>query len=319
MGHYTELHIYDFGPFKEVHIELAPLIIFIGKNSLGKSMLLYLIWVLEKTLPDFNELYKVMDEMGALRLAEKCFNSIKAGQEPIELIYELLLMTLKAFPRAWAEALNNAFHNVYGVEIGELARLKRTDKGFTIIIEGEKGKLEVVGKDRISIKWLKLDESVVYESTTVLFIGDTIYIANGILTEASIASPPDVLKATVLALRGLLYDIFGKIAGVFPGVLLVDGRAGIMRVLLVPYPSIALTIGKEVLSADYEFLESTYKMARDYVHGAIDLNVPTLQLLLQELGFKATIHEEFGLPKIYMQSWTGQRLPLGSVNCYQPY
>ena len=179
--------------------------------------------------------------------------------------------------------------------------------------------MEVVGKDRISIKWLKLDESVVYESTTVLFIGDTIYIANGILTEASIASPPDVLKATVLALRGLLYDIFGKIAGVFPGVLLVDGRAGIMRVLLVPYPSIALTIGKEVLSADYEFLESTYKMARDYVHGAIDLNVPTLQLLLQELGFKATIHEEFGLPKIYMQSWTGQRLPLGSVNCYQPY
>jgi len=78
---YTTLHIYDFGPFKEAHVELAPLTIFIGKNSLGKSMLLYLIWVLETTLPDFDELYKAVDEMSGIKLAENCLSAMKEGRE----------------------------------------------------------------------------------------------------------------------------------------------------------------------------------------------------------------------------------------------
>jgi len=39
----------DFGPFEHAEIKLKPLTIFIGRNSVGKSMLMRLLWALAST------------------------------------------------------------------------------------------------------------------------------------------------------------------------------------------------------------------------------------------------------------------------------
>ena len=92
--------------------------------------------------------------------------------------------------------------------------------------------------------------------------------------------------------------------------MLVDGKAGIERVLLTAYPGIALTV-REILAPDFEFIDFIFRSAKDYVSGDVDLEAPALRLLLEEeLGFKPHIVEEFGIPRVYIETWAGQRLPL---------
>jgi predicted ATPase len=39
----------NFGPFEHAEIKLKPLTIFIGRNSVGKSLLMRLLWALAST------------------------------------------------------------------------------------------------------------------------------------------------------------------------------------------------------------------------------------------------------------------------------
>ena len=309
---YTKLHIYNFGPFKEAHIELAPLMIFIGKNSLGKSMLLYLIWVLETTPMDYKALSEVIIKEGAEKVAEECVRRAKNGEELVKPLRRLLLLFLKAFPQAWSKSLEYNLHSVFGVKVDKLIRIGTP--GSKIIIESNMGKLEIaIENEKLAMRWIEVDESII-DNIKVKFEGRSLYNlmlrGRGIIIDVS--SSLEVLTDILPAFeRLLLYEILDGIAGSSEGLesLLVDGRAGIIRTLLTAYPGVSRII-REALSADFEFIDNVYQTARDLMEGNVDLQAPAFSLLLQELGFKPSIIEEFGIPRVYIETWAGQRLPL---------
>ena len=310
MGRYTELHIYDFGPFKEAHVELAPLTIFIGKNSLGKSMLLYLIWVLESALPEPRKHYEVIESMGGIKIAEECFDVMRKSGNPDELIRKLLMIFLKAFPAAWAKSLKDTLSAAFGVKTSELIR--KGMQNSKLIIECERGSMEIVIEgDDVTARWVHLDEDLI-KKAVVKTLGTSLYITiEGKEAISYVLSPLEVLDDLYVAFGNALYAIFKGIAGVSEAEerLLVDGRAGVERVLLPPYPGIPLGL-REILMPDYVFVSSIPRLAEDYVRGDVDLEAPALRLLLEELGFKPVIRKEFGIPRIFIESWAGLTVPL---------
>ena len=309
-GRYTKLHIYDFGPFKEAHVELAPLTIFIGRNSLGKSMLLYLIWVLEMTPMDYRVLSEAMVREGAMELAEECIAEVKAGGSPIKLLRQLLLMFLRVFPYVWPESLKYNLHSVFGTDINKLVRFGADIS--KIIIETNTGEMELLIKgDELISRWIRLNEGIVNEVSAKLEgrYARTVFREWEIMIDFS--STLDMLNDVLPLFEKILYNIFGGLAGTSEGIenLLVDGRAGIARTLLTAYPGVSRII-RGALSADFEFVDNIYRTARDYVEKEVDVKAPAFLLLLRELGFEPDIVEEFGIPRIYVKTWADQRLPL---------
>ena len=158
---HVALHVYDFGPFKEAHIELAPLTIFVGENSLGKSVLLHLIWMLERTRPKMSELYKIVEEHGGIELAEKCFDALEIGRVPDKLIKQLILMFIEAYPRAWAKAIEEEICKTFGVSSHEKV-IRLGASRLRAIIEGRMGEIElIIYKKGVLCRWKELDEDIV--------------------------------------------------------------------------------------------------------------------------------------------------------------
>jgi len=307
---YTKLHIYDFGPFKEAHIELAPLTIFIGKNSLGKSMLLYLIWVLEMTPMDYRSLGEAVIREGAMRLAEKCLAEVEAGNNPTKLLRQLLLLFLKVFPRIWPESLKHNLRSVFGTDISKLVRFGADVSKITI--EAGMGEIELLIKGgELTARWIRLDEEIINEVNVKLMGKHGLTVFGEWETTIDFSSTLDILNDVLTLFEKILHDILGGFAGTSEGVenLLVDGRAGITRTLLTAYPGVSRII-REALSADFEFIDNMYRTARDFVEKEVDIKAPAFLLLLRELGFEPDIVEEFGIPRIYVKTWTDQRLPL---------
>lgn len=309
---YTTLHIYDFGPFEEAHVELAPFTIFIGKNSLGKSMLLYLIWVLESTLLDYRELYRLLLENGAEEIAKNILEAIRRKDHDIaKAIGQLLSIHFRVFPKAWAKSLKYALHGAFGVQPRELVRLRaHTSK---IIISSDMGEIEIIVEDNnVSARWVRLNTTIM-EDVDVELLGKNLLglsIKDRMIT-VSCSSVIDLISDVFPAFEMMLHRMFTGIAGSSEGFesLLVDGRAGLSRALLIAYPGISRVV-REILSVDFQFIDNIYKSAKDYIDGDVDLNAPALSILLEELGFKPLIREEFGVPRVYIETWTGQRLPL---------
>ena len=305
---FTQLEIYDFGPFKEAKIELAPLTIFIGKNALGKSMLLYLIWTLESTIPNIRKLQETLDkELNMSKVVERIFEEEIDG----ELLKKLLMEHLRFLPMVWAEELKETLHGAFGVKPNELIH-SETDE-TKILIKGENCEMEVsIRRDDISARWLTLDENFIKDNISIDMKEKnlTITLKDYIPYERYISHPLDITGSLIGFMQGVVYDLFGGICGATPGLetLLVDGRAGITRTLLTTYPGIGLTI-RDILRADYHFVDSLYKLASDYLNGKIDLEAPALKSLLRELNCKPIIEEEFGIPRIYVEA-LGKRIPL---------
>ena len=62
----------DFGPFEQASLELKPLTVIVGRNSVGKSMLAYLVWALAISMADFSRLGELAGKR-ELALAEKVY------------------------------------------------------------------------------------------------------------------------------------------------------------------------------------------------------------------------------------------------------
>jgi len=181
-----------------------------------------------------------------------------------------------------------------------------------VLIEGAGGTLELaIGGDEISAGWREFNWRLL-EEVRVELRGDVLTVA--LRDERStrrIASPEDAVSVSLGALQGLLLHALGGVGGTSRGLetMLVDGRAGIERVLLTAYPGVGLIV-REILAPDFQFVDSVYRLAREYVEGRVNLGAPALRLLLEELGLRLDVREEFGVPRIYVETWTGRRLPL---------
>jgi len=212
-------------------------------------------------------------------------------------------MFIKSFPRAWAKALKRRFHAVFGLKVKDLMRFGATSS--KIHVESRMGTIEIsMKKDYVSARWMRLKEDLIKE-VDVQTRGSVLRLAFADQEVIKyITSSIDILSTVGETLRYVLYGMFKGMAEASEGVkvLLVDGKAGIERVLLTAYPGVTLTI-REILAPDFGFIDSIYRLARDYMSGDVDLEAPFLRLFLEEeLGFKPHIVEEFGIPRVYIET-----------------
>ena len=92
--------IENIGPFKKASLELKPLTILIGVNSVGKSMLMYLAWAVMSLEPDIAALGEATRSLGALEMAKRLAELVKRGRDPTAELRQLLRVFVRALPKA---------------------------------------------------------------------------------------------------------------------------------------------------------------------------------------------------------------------------
>ena len=284
----ARLYVRDFGPIKEAHVELAPLMVFIGRNALGKSMLLYLLWILETTPPD---LEAIIQHLGGYSALEAMFKRLLKGKDIDAVLDELIA----ALTQGFNVALRRQLMCAYGVKLRELIR---------------------IGAKTCEIRLEKPRKIL------CLSIHDDTLTVDLRITEEAARDIKHNVETTLGLFKGAVKDIIGHIGYVLKlltsfeapikevreGYLLVDGRSGIVRVLRSS-PGILLRL-KEILVGDADFLDGVLTLADAYRKGNVDTVAPALRALLDELNFRPVVVEELGPPRIYVETWTGLKLPL---------
>lgn len=148
--------IENFGPIEKADITLGDLNIFIGKNSVGKSYLAYLIWALLSVEPDWERLRKLFDEFVPNELIrevieksmEKENKETKKELKKIELklaegFYNIILESFKRFDEIWGNNLKTLIRDTFMVdELDEL--VKDSSDTAKIIISNNAGTLKII-------------------------------------------------------------------------------------------------------------------------------------------------------------------------------
>lgn len=292
----------DFGPFEEASLELKPLTIFIGRNSVGKSILTYLLWTLLTAEPDFNKLSEITGALGLEELASEVLKSVETGINPGEKFEDLVEIVFKAFPESIASGLREAFQRVFLADLGELIR-GNADRA-TVLIEGRSLGLEIViERDRVRASYRKPYSEFVRKLRAHVPRHKELRVLYGdeVLSEREVLSLADIIYVLVEILRFYVNPFFTSNAGLLP-----DSRAGIARTLLKPY--ILPSVAKGISYPDEMFISLYYKLAEDAAKGHVDLEM--LKLLLDELGCRPEVAFEGGVFTIYLNMWSGKRLRL---------
>jgi len=306
----------NFGPFKNAEIELKPLTIFIGKNSSGKSMISYMLWLLASTFPDFDIWAQYLEEVGAPSIAEKIVSKIKDGEDFSELFKSFLEKFIETFPYAIGEPLNEAIENTFGtlenVIYGESKEARMTIKGPSATIEVS---IPSEGSE-VFVRFLKFDHSILNRVRIAFEAPKTstaikVYFDDEEIVEEHVGDTESLI--------GVAFRVFGEILvkslgfffiGEENACLFVDGRAGITRTLLKPW--IDLSIAKGILRQDLHYTRLCYRIARDLADGYINLDF--LKPLLKELGIEEVEPvREKGFYTLYVKSWTGIEEPFESA------
>lgn len=148
----VKLHIEDFGPFEKVDLELRPLTIFIGKNSTGKSMLLYLLWALSSASLEF---YKGLENEHIVKIAERVIKRVESEETPRE-DFEALVRAVyeNMLAKAVNKALEDRFKAAFGVELKELVRIGK--ERAVIEIRNTCGKIKLSIAEKVNVEEIDL-------------------------------------------------------------------------------------------------------------------------------------------------------------------
>ncbi|MCX8137785.1 MULTISPECIES: AAA family ATPase [Pyrobaculum] len=298
----------NFGPFEQASVEIKPLTILIGKNSVGKSVLTYLIWTLIAATPDFDKLIEIAEEHGADKLAGDAVEKIKHGESPEGELRELIEIFIEALPAAIAAGVRGAIEKAFMTKHWELIRVG-ADKA-SIIIEGPKAVLEItLDKDNISAAYRKIYAEFAEELSINVPRMKTLEITykNIVLYDEHATSVYDIYNAVIAALGGYVVHAFNLFFSTELDVaLLPDSRAGVSRTLLKPY--LAPAIAEGVSGVDKQFISLHYRLAEYMDKGLIDLDIA--KSLFEELGFTPETAFEGGAYTVYAKMWSGKRLHL---------
>ncbi len=140
--------VVDFGPLGRATVTLRPLTMVIGQNSLGKSMLLYLLWALTATPPDTNVLLERVG--GVLKEYAGRVQELPVGAE---LSLDGFINTfIDAFPAAWSSSLAKELQRMYGVSsLRELVREGR--EHARAVVEGDGARLVLELGEGLEARW----------------------------------------------------------------------------------------------------------------------------------------------------------------------
>jgi len=298
----------NFGPFEHASLELKPLTILIGKNSVGKSLLMYLTWVLTSTMPDFETLGKEVSRQGVDEIAKKILKEVRKGSNPEDEIKNIIRMHIEALPHAFISSLKEILSRVFMTNLNELIR--EGENRAIIGIEGPHAILEFSIEDNDIklvdytpylnfIKQLKVE----VPRPNILRITHEGHIVE----EERITSLRDLVSLVISILAHYTGIAFSPLFTTIElSVLLPDSRAGLSRTLLRPYTPITIT--KNISYVDEEFVNLYFRLAEYLDEGLIELDM--LKPLLNELGYNIKIAYEKGLRVIYVEMWSGKRLPI---------
>jgi len=315
----VRLVVKDFGPFGEAEVELKPLTVFIGRNSVGKSMLAYLIWALTLAIPRPTRLEKAIVDAGGNKALEAVIEKAKRGDDFKEELMELMNIAIYVLPKALAPSVEEALKKVFTFDLDELVR--EGANHATITLKGERTSIETTinGKNvDVSIKGPSIDEFISEIKTSqrevTISYDKSRFTISVPLTRTSRFSIIELLYTFVsvyimLTLGGPFKHLIPLPlpVGLFPflelfSALLPDSRAGISRTLLRPYIPIAITY------PDKQYVELYYALAEWVAKESIDL--AAVKPLLLEMGCSVEPVIEEGVYTIHIKTWSGKRLRL---------
>jgi len=300
--------IENIGPFEHAVIELRPLMILIGRNSVGKSFLAYLLWTLMIAMPDFDKLLDIVDKLGGSELMRKVFDSVESGKIPEEGFKELVRLFIEAFPEAITTGIIRMLQEVFTMDYRELIRLG-AESGH-ILIEGPHALLEIElseGKVKPCRYWadFRLVEKLEVDVPRPGRLRVT--YEEKVIVDDSVLSITDLANYTMRVLAFYVKKSFGIFGTENISAILPDSRAGISRTLLRPHLPESVT--ETLPYPDRYFVSLYYKLTENIDRGLVDLNI--VKPLLEELGCSPEVVYEGGIyPSLYVKMWSGKRLPL---------
>ncbi len=311
----------NFGPFEHAVIKLKPLTIFIGRNSVGKSMLMRLLWALASTPITLPAHFLFPPEELDKRLGEvrsRIVDNVAKGLEPSrDDMHTLIKLYIKVFQEALVLSLGGRIQGVFGSSLEELIRVGAETS--RISVSGPCGPTTIVikGNDvRLENFNLCLDDllgRMVVEVPTPGILGlryEGVSVARSVRTSYDLVS---LINEFMSGYLGTLYTKGFYLGSGWPdGVFLPDSRAGVVRLTIppspMPYPRLTSLFGPP-LTLDEEFVNATLTIAQ--VFGGSRLE--TLELakdFLEELGCELELKPVGGVYAVYVRTWSGKELPL---------
>ncbi len=310
----TTITIKDFGPISMAEIELKPLTIFIGRNNTGKSMLLYLLWILRSSMPNPQKVMECLENKDEFhRLIEESIRNIKYSAKDIDkTLKDLLRLYVECTPEGYSYSVREALRKTFGGGLDSVIR--EGASSAVVTIRTQYGELELrMYPDRVKGTWRKIHidnilENILFEVSGVNTV--TFYM-RGAGLETTRISFEDDLKIFLggYVLPPILENLLGFIPTEEDSALLVEGRAGITRTIMRSYPGLLLKL-KDILLPDSGYIDLLYRLARDYSENDIVLVDSVVSDFLREFGIELIVRRELGIYRFYIRNWSGKVLPL---------
>jgi hypothetical protein len=286
-------------------VEVRPLTIFIGRNSVGKSMLTYLLWSLSSAYPRFDEVEVGWEEV--YRLAEEILSDVKVGRVSREKFGSLIrVFHDRVFVEAVRIGLEERLKYAFGTELRELVRVGRSRA--RIGVRGVCARMELSVAEALRVEDLDLCIEMYLKILELEPLrGGTLSISYDGETE-SVSSVEDLIKAIIrLFIYYTGFEFEFLVLGpptLMP--MLPDSRAGIARTLLKPF--IPPSLLKGVLGVDEEFVSTYFRLAEWLRRNPWVLS--NAGPLLDELGVSVDVRLEAGVYNVYVRTWSGKEVPV---------
>jgi hypothetical protein len=299
------LRVENFGPFEEARVEIRPLTIFIGKNSVGKSLLLYLTWALSSAAPMPEKVEAGWEDY--IKVMEVVVEKVARGENPREEIIEATRLFYKnIFARAVEAGLEERLKHIFGIELREL--VKQGKEKATIELQAECGKFKATISETLRIEDLDICLDRVLETFQVeRSTRDRHIRVRYADTEKEVAvygvkDLGDFIIGLVAYSTGIAFHtLFLSTRELSP--LLPDSRAGIARALLKPYTTVSMPLGVDAEYKDLYFRLAEWLYENRHV-------LEDLRLLLGELGVTPRPVLRAGVYEVEVCSWTGKCAPI---------
>jgi predicted ATPase len=349
-GKNITVRLKNFGPFDDVDIELRPLTIFIGKNSVGKSLLLSLLWALVSTRPEipsdeeirmkWNKLYEKAESI-SLKITKVIEPVVSDSGILIEEVSKLIKSMATdvrdftrtcrdLFKRAMEAGLEVRLRQVFGVSPRELVKVGETSA--QIDIKGACGNLHITLTDSVAVDRLDLcidnateDEFLSIIEPLVIYIAFNIYIREELKKQFTAY---DYIIETMIFLTRKIIDEYGVLS------LPISGKFGSANKNYLINMSIREPVFEVFLPGSRACIVHALPRPETFTAGPrdkmsvsdrefIDVYASLIDeyrrsrkltesanLLLRDMGIELDIATQWGKPVVYVKTWSGKRLEL---------
>ncbi|WP_054855351.1 AAA family ATPase [Vulcanisaeta sp. JCM 16161] len=294
----AELYVKDFSVFEEAKLTLKPLTILIGGNSVGKSHLLYLTWLLMRLEPNVPALVEVNENL------RNMIKGIKEAASKDKIIIDII----KEIVQGYSYFLTESFKKTFGTGPARLSK----DKQLSVSVQGYSGcKIEfklsgnefatnyVECEDLFNNIEIKINEDFEFPVIRLTECGTIInrfididnvvfnYFVLNTITKDAVSS---CFKPWLLGDDDV--DFF------------IDGRAGLIRSIMKPQIKV-----EGLLEPDEVFRLKYFKAIEKAYEGIKGIDL--IRDFLEELGVKdIRVEFERGLYVPYIVTWNGASIPL---------